>query len=109
MRTTDISNSERVTAIWITASLRRLRPVGVEDFLRRHFRHHNPRRFRTKPADAVAANDKVRWIENMSLDEIQHGAINPRSLGLHQIENEFRRSVATLMHDPDSRVITLLK
>jgi putative transposase len=40
---------------------------GVEDFLRRHFRHHNPRHFRTKPADAVAANDKVRWIENMSL------------------------------------------
>jgi hypothetical protein len=83
MRTTDISNSERVTAVWTTASLRRLRPVGVEDFLRRHFRHDHPRHFRIKPANAVAANDKVGRVEHMPHDKVQYCAVDLRPFRLH--------------------------
>ena len=42
----------------------------------------------------------------MRLDEIQHRAIDPRSLRLHEIENEFRRSVAALVHDADGWIKT---
>jgi hypothetical protein len=60
------------------SGLRRLRPVGVEDFLCRNLRHDYPRHFWIKPANTVGANDKIGWIENVSLDEIQHRAINLR-------------------------------
>jgi len=83
MLTADISNSERVTAIWITTSLRRLRPVGIEDFLRRNLRHDHPRHFWIKPANTVGANDKIGRIENVPLDEIEHRAIDLWSLRLH--------------------------
>jgi hypothetical protein len=45
--------------------------------------HHHPRHFRIKPANVVAANDKVRGVENMRLDEVQHRTVNFRPLRLH--------------------------
>ena len=36
-----------------------------------------------KPTNAVRTNDKIGWIENMPLDEIQYCAVNPRPLRLH--------------------------
>ena len=62
---------------------RRLRPVDVEDFLCRNLRHDRPRHFWIKPANTVGANDKIGWIENVTLDEIQHRAINVRPFRLH--------------------------
>jgi hypothetical protein len=59
---------------------RRLRPVGVEDFLCRNLRQDHPRHFWIKPANTVGAHDKIGWIENVSLDEIQHRAINLRAV-----------------------------
>jgi hypothetical protein len=85
----------------ISAS-RRLRPVNV--FLCRHLGHHHSRHFRIKPADAVSANYKVGRIENMASDEIEHRSIDPKSLRLHQIENEFRRAIAAFVHNSDGRV-----
>jgi hypothetical protein len=64
------------------AALRRLRPVDVEDFLCRNLRHHHSRHFRIKPAYAVAANQKISRIENMSPYKIQHRTINLRPLWL---------------------------
>jgi hypothetical protein len=46
------------------------------EFLCRNSRHHHPRHFRIKPADAVGANDKVGRVENMALNEIQHGTVD---------------------------------
>jgi hypothetical protein len=89
------------------AAERRLQPVGVEGFLRRYPRHHHPRHFRVKPANAVAANDKVGRVEHMPLDKIQYRTIDLRPLWLHQIKNEFRRSIGAFVHNPDCRVVTL--
>ena len=83
MLTADISNSERVTAIWITTSLRRLRPVGIEDFLRRNLRHDHPRHFRIQSANAIAANDKISRIKNVSLYKFQYRTIDFRPVELH--------------------------
>jgi predicted phage terminase large subunit-like protein len=49
---------------------RRLRPDGIEDSSCRNLRHHHPRHFRIKPANAVAANDEIGWIENMTSDTV---------------------------------------
>ena len=49
----------------------------------RNLPHHHPRDLRIEPAHAVAANDKVRWVENVGLYEIQHGAVDLRPLRLH--------------------------
>ena len=38
---------------------------------------------RVQPTHSVAANDKVRRIENVIFDEIQHRTVSPRSLWLH--------------------------
>ena len=77
----------------------------VADFPCRNPRHDHARRFRIKPANPVAANDKIRRIENVIFDEIQHRTVDLWPLCLHQIEYEFRRSVAALMHNADSRII----
>jgi hypothetical protein len=66
-----------------TTASRRICPLGREDFLVRHLRHDQPRHFRIKPANAVAANDKVGRVENVALDEIEHLPINLRPFGLH--------------------------
>jgi hypothetical protein len=65
------------------SALRRLRPVDVEDFLCRNLYHHHPCNLRIESANPVAANDKVGRIENMALDEVQHGSINVGPLRLH--------------------------
>jgi hypothetical protein len=64
-------------------NIRRLRPVGVEDFLCRNLRHDHPRHFWIKPANTVGAHDKIGWIENVSLDEFQRLTIDLRPLRLH--------------------------
>ena len=43
----------------------------------------------------------------MPFNEIQYRAIDLRPLRLHQIEYEFRRPVATLMHNANCRIIAL--
>jgi hypothetical protein len=65
------------------SALRRLRPVDGEDFLCRNLYHHHPCNLRIESANAVAANEKVSRIENVSLYKFQHGAINLRPLRLH--------------------------
>jgi len=57
-------------------------------FLCRKSRHDHAGHFRVKPANAAGANDKIRRLENMRLDEIQHRAIDPRPFRFHQIEYE---------------------
>jgi hypothetical protein len=81
-------------------SAKRRLPAGRgEGFLRRHLRDHHPRHFRIESANTVAANDKIGWIEDIPLNEIQHSTIDLRPLRLHQIENEFRRSVGASVHN----------
>jgi hypothetical protein len=60
-----------------------LSSIPAVEFLRRRPRNHRPRHFGVKPANAVCANNKIGWIENVFLDEIQHRSIDPRSLWLH--------------------------
>jgi hypothetical protein len=55
----------------------------LENFLCSHLGHHDPRHFGIEPANAIDANDKVGWIENLPLDEAQHRAIDPRPFRLH--------------------------
>src|SRR5271169_3970324 len=55
---------------------RRNRPVGVEDFLQRPLSHHHPRHLWIKPTNTVAADHKVGRVENLALDEVQHGPID---------------------------------
>jgi hypothetical protein len=69
--------------IQVFNGIRRLQPVGVEDFLCGNLRHHHPRQFRIEPTNAVGANDKISWIENVTFNEIKNRSINPRSLWLH--------------------------
>jgi hypothetical protein len=47
----------------------------MEDFLLRHFRPDHPRHLRIKPTNAVAANDKVGRVENVSSNKFQYQAI----------------------------------
>ena len=57
-------------------------PAGrVIDFLCRNLRHHHSR---IKPTNAVAGNNKVGRVENMTFDENEHRAIDLRSLQLIQ-------------------------
>jgi hypothetical protein len=42
----------------------------------RNPRHQHPRHFRVKSTYAVRPNDKIRWIEDVRRDEIQHGTID---------------------------------
>jgi hypothetical protein len=49
----------------------------VVHLLCQNLRHDHARHFRIKPANAVAADDKVRRIEDMAFDEIQHRAVGP--------------------------------
>ena len=80
----------------------------IVDFLRPNLRHDHARHFRIKPADAIAANNKVRRIEHVAFDGVATLAfIHFRSLGLHQVENEFRRSVVALVHYAYRRIISL--
>jgi hypothetical protein len=48
----------------------------MEDFLLRHFRPDHPRHLRIKPTNAVAANDKVGRVENVSSYKFQYQAID---------------------------------
>ena len=64
-------------------TIRRLRPVDSKDFLCRNLRHDHPRHFWIKPANTVGANNKIRRIEDMTPDEIEHRTINFRPLRLH--------------------------
>ncbi len=81
--------------------------IPAVEFLRRDPRHHHAHHLRVEPANAIGANDKIRLIENVTPDEIQHRPIDLWPLRLHQVENEFRRSVASLVHDPDRRIVTV--
>jgi hypothetical protein len=58
-------------------------PNNSDKLLCRNSSHDHPRHLRIKPTDAVAPDHKIGWIENMRPDEIQHHAIDPRSLRLH--------------------------
>ena len=68
--------------------LRSERPLNVdtgrsaEDFLCRNPRHHHARHFRVQQANAIAPDGEIRGIENISIDEIQHRAIDLRPLRL---------------------------
>jgi hypothetical protein len=42
------------------------------------FSDYHSRHFRIEPANAVDANDKIRRVENVTLGEIQHGAVDLR-------------------------------
>jgi hypothetical protein len=88
----------------MTSRRRPNRPVAD---LSRHSRHHHPRHFRIKPANPVGTDYKVSRIEHVSLDEIQHRTIDLWPLRLHQIENEFRRSVAAFVHYSNCRVVAV--
>ena len=43
----------------------------------------------------------------MAFDEFQNSSVDCGPMRLHQIENECGRTAAALMHDSDSRIITL--
>jgi hypothetical protein len=75
------SRPSMAVRIVIDARKNRVRPVDV--FLGRHLRHHQSCHFRIEPTNAVVANDKISWIENVAFDEIKHRSINPWSLRLH--------------------------
>jgi hypothetical protein len=53
------------------------------DFLCRNLRHYHARHFRIESTNAVGANDKIGWIENVSLYKFQYRAIDLRPLRLH--------------------------
>ena len=61
---------------------------SASKILCRNLCHDHPRHLRIKPANAIGANDKIRRIENLALDEIQHGTIDLRPLRLHPVEHE---------------------
>ena len=65
------------------------------------------RQLRIEPYDAIASDREIRRIKNRAFDEVEHRAINLRTLWFHQIENEFRRSVAALVHNSNCRIITV--
>ena len=58
-------------------------PNNSDKLLCRNSSHDHPRHLRIKPANAIGANDKTGWIENVSLYKVQHRAINLRSFRLH--------------------------
>ena len=63
--------------------------VQQQNRLGRDLRDQHPRHFRIKPANAVGAYHKIRRVEDMPFDVIQHRAIDLRPLRLHQIEYDF--------------------
>ena len=80
-----IRPTEPFTVATRSVRFTRLRPLGSLTF---NPRHHHPRHFRIKPTNAIAANNKIRGIENMPLDEIQHRTIDLRPLQLDQVEQK---------------------
>jgi hypothetical protein len=54
------------------------RSVNLDYLLFRSLSDYHSRHFRIEPANAVDANDKIRRVENVTLGEIQHGAVDLR-------------------------------
>jgi hypothetical protein len=55
----------------------------ASSLLCRHPRDHHPYHFWIKPTNAIAANDEVRWIKDVVLNEIQHRPIHLGPFRLH--------------------------
>jgi hypothetical protein len=62
---------------------RSMRRLVVGNCLCRDSRYDHPSHFRIKAANAVAANNKISWIEYVTFNEIKNRSIHPRSLRLH--------------------------
>ena len=60
---------------------------------------------RLTPSDRMTKSAGSKSVPHR--DEIQHGTIDLRTLRLHQVKNEFRRSVAAVVHNADRRIIVV--
>ena len=69
--------------------------------------HEMSRQLRIEPDDTIGADREIRRIEDGRLNKIQDSPINSRPLRFHDVEHEFRRSIAPLMHDADRWIVAV--